>query len=426
MKTIRKQVLLATSGAITLWASPAIAQETSTTTGTATQGTATKDVPADVEQSTTYLDLTGSLGFSSNPLIRTVDSQSSFLGRASARAVHAWQGERSATSISGFVEGTTYFNNYGFESIFSLNGHTSYQTSETVTVYGSAGVSGDLSGQLSNRFLYVPPLPEVPDTNIPPPPPTVENPDIFDFAGRSYHLYAQGGASFQTSTRSHIGLNAGVSRTMYSSSLLDEYTNVYGSGSYSLTLSELTTIGATLGVSRTEYDNSSDHATTITPAATIRTQLSETWDLSGSVGVTFASVDRGLTDDSSASLSLQGALCNTTESDRFCARVDRYSAASANSTLITTTSVGIDWFKKLDAVQSIQLSASAVHYTDEVLNTNRKNNYFRLAASYSRVINDRLSGGVDLGARSVHREGIDPDTDITGTVFVRYRIGDLG
>jgi len=423
MKTIRKQCLLATSGAITLWASPAIAQEAPPSSkGPAT----TESLPTDLERSITYLDLTGSLGYSTNPLIRTVDSQSSFLGRASARAVHAWQGERSSTSLSGFVEGTTYFNNYGLESIFSLTGSTSYQTSETVTVYGSGGISGDLSGQLSNRFLGVPIAPEVPDPTIPPPPPTVDNPDVFDFVGRSYHVYGQAGASIRTSTRSQIGFHAGATRAIYSSSLLDEYTSIYGSGSYSLTLSERTTVGATLNVSRTEYDNSNDHSTTITPAATIHTQLSESWDLTGSAGVTFANVDRGLISDSSANLSLQGSVCHTTESDRLCARVDRYSAASANTTLITTTSAGIDWYKKLDAVQTIQLSANFSHYEEEVLNINRTTNHFRLAANYSRVINDRLSGGVDLGVRSLHRTGIDPDTDITGTVFVRYRIGDLG
>ena len=422
MKTIRKQCLLATGGAIALWASPGLAQESSTSQSSSDS----PDTSSASLGSTTYLDLTGSLGFSSNPLIRTVDSQSSFLGRASARGVHAWQGERSATSISGFVEGTTYFNNYGVESIFSLSGNTSYQTSETVSIYGSAGISGDLSGQLSNRFLYVPPLPEIPDTNIPPPPPTVENPDIFDFSGRTYHLYGQAGASIQTGTRSHVGINAGVSRAMYSSSLLDEYTSIYGSGSYNLTLSERTSVGATVHVTRTEYDNSSNHSTTIGPAATIHTQLSETWDLSGSVGVTFSSIDRALVSDDSTNLSFQGAACHTTQGDRLCFRADRYSAASANSTVITTTSAGVDWYKKLDEKQTIQLSANVSHYVDEVLNLNRETNYFSLAASYSRVISDRLSGGVDLGARSLRRSGIDPDTDITGTVFVRYRIGDLG
>jgi len=418
MMTFGKQCLLATSGALAFWAPPAWAQEAPPKEEEAPIGPQ--------ESSTTYLELVGSLGFASNPFIRTVDSQSSFLGRASARGVHAWQGERASSSISGFVEGTTYFNNYGLESIFSVNGNTSYAASETVSVYGSAGVSGDLSGQLSNRFLDVPALPQVPDPNVPPPPPEVVNPDVFDFVGRSYHLHGQVGAAIETGARSHVSFNAGVSRAIYSSSLLDEYTSIYASGSYGLTVSELTTVGATVNITRTGYDNSPNHSTTINPAATIHTQLSENWDLSGSVGVTFASVDRLLGNDSSTNLSLSASACNTTKSTRFCAHVDRYSAASASSTVVTTTSLGLDWYKKLDAAQTIQLSVGAAHYVDEVLNINRTTNHFRLAANYNRMINDRLSGGADVSVRSLRREGIDPDTDISGTVFIRYRIGDLG
>jgi len=406
MNSIRKQCLLATGGAIALWASPAMAQDTTTT----------------------YVDLTGSIGFATNPFIRTVDSQSSVLGRASARGVHSWAGERTTASIHGFVEGTTYFNDYGLESIFNLGGNVSHQASETVTVFGSAGFSGDLSGQLSNRFLYVPPIAEVPDPTIPPPPPTIENPDAFDFAGRTYHLYGQAGASIQTGLRSHVTVSAGASRAIYDAPGLDEYTSIWGTGAYTLTLSERTTVGATLHATHTGYDNSSNNSTIINPGLTINTQLSEDWNASGSIGVSFAHVERTLTDDSSTNLSLSGNICHTTgESDRLCAYVDRYSAASASSTVLTTTSAGVSWYKKLDERQTLQLSASVSHYVDEVLNINRDVNYFSLAASYSRMINDRLSAGADLGARSLHRDGIeDPDTDITGTVFIRYRIGDLG
>src|SRR4051812_43514867 len=105
MNSFRKHCLLASGAAAALCASPAMAQDTTTT----------------------YVDLTGSVGWSSNPLIRTVDSQSSFLGRASARGVHAWKGERTSAAITGFVEGTTYFNDYGLKSIFSVNGSASHQ-----------------------------------------------------------------------------------------------------------------------------------------------------------------------------------------------------------------------------------------------------------------------------------------------------------
>ena len=124
---------------------------------------------------------------------------------------------------------------------------------------------------------------------------------------------------------------------------------------------------------------------------------------------------------------MNGSLCRTTESERLCGRVARYAQTSATTALVTTNSAGVDWFKKLDEAQTLQLSASVVRYVaEDATNIERTSNYYRLAASYSRKINARLSGGVDIGARSLRREGVDPDTDISGTVFVRYRIGDLG
>ena len=192
MNSIRKQCLLATGVAVTLWASPALAQDT----------TGSTPAPEVAERaSVKYLDLSASLGYSTNPLLRTSGSEGSFLGRVSARGVSAWSGELSSSSISGFVEGTSYFNDYGLKSIFSVNGNTTRQVSETVRLHASGGVSGDLSGQLSNRFLYVPTAPEVPDPTVPFPP-TVEDPDLFSFSGRTYRIYGQAGASIRTGTAS--------------------------------------------------------------------------------------------------------------------------------------------------------------------------------------------------------------------------------
>lgn len=417
MNSIRKQCLLATGAAAVLWASPALAQDTTDSTSAP---------EAAQRASAQYLDLSASLGYSTNPLLRTANSEGSFLGRASARGVSAWSDELSSSSISGFVEGTSYFNDYGIKSIFSVNANTARQVSETVGVHASAGISGDLSGQLSNRFLYVPTAPEVPDPTVPFPP-TVDDPDLFSFSGRTYRIYGQAGASIRTGARSRVGISGGASRAIFTGSALDDYTTFYASGSYGLDLSERTTVGGRLGVTRTEYDGSDDHSTIINPAATLRTRLSENLSASVALGVSFASIDRGLSERHSTNLSVNGSLCKTTESERLCGRVARYAQTSASSSLVTTNSVGVDWFKKLDEAQTLQLSASVVHYVSEdVLNDKRKSDYLRFAASYSRRINDRLSGGVDLGARNLRREGPDPDTDISGTVFIRYRIGDLG
>lgn len=421
MNSKRTLWLAATTGVAAFASSEAFAQSVPPPAGEA----------APVRPSADFVDLTGSVGYTGNPFLNSDNSRGSAFGRLSARGVHAWSGERGSSSITGFVEGTSYLNHYGVRSIFSVNANTSQQVSERVRLFGAAGVTGDLSGQLSNRFLYVPPVPEVPDVTEPPPA-TVEDPDLFSFNGRQYRFYGQGGAAIQTSARGSVLISGGAQRVTYTNSLLNDYTTFFADGSYGYSLSERTTVGFSLGAHRTEYDNSSDHTTIINPALTVRTRLSEDWNASAAVGVSFAQVDRGPINDNSTNLSLRGSVCHDSETERLCGRVSRYAQTSATSSLVTTNSVGVDWYKKLDQAQTIQLSASFVRYSaDEIVGNvvedNVKTRHLRVAGSYARRINDRLSGGADVGVRSLHRElAPDPRTDFTGSVFLRYRLGDLG
>jgi len=374
----------------------------------------------------TYLDLTASVGYSTNPFLNFNDNGGSAFGRLSGRGVHTWAGERGYTSITGFVEGSTYFNDYGLESIFSVAGNTQQQVSEKVTVFGSAGFSGDLSGQLSNRFLYTPPIPQVPDPSIPPPP-TVTDPDVFTFTGRQYTLYGQAGASIRTSERGSVSISGGAQRIMYTSDLLNDYTTVFGDISYNHTLSERTTVGFGVNADYTDYNNSSDHSTIVNPKVTIRTQLSEYWDAQAGVGVSFSNSDRLGSSDSAINLSLDASICHSSENERLCMHADRYSQSASRAVLTTTTSAGVDWYKKLDEKQTLQVNLSVVHYnSDAQIVDNFSSNYFNFAASYSRFINKRFSVGADIGARVLRQEGPDPDKDLNGSVFLRYRLGDIG
>jgi hypothetical protein len=89
--------------------------------------------------------------------------------------------------------------------------------------------------------------------------------------------------------------------------------------------------------------------------------------------------------------------------------------------------VGIDWYKQLDADSTLQLSTSVVQYDSKLATlADFRSHHFRLAASYSRSIGQRLSAGADLGVRALRQDGPDADTDIGGSLFLRYRLGDLG
>jgi hypothetical protein len=423
MNSIRKQCLVATAGAVAAWSSPALAQQTGPS----------PTPPELVEESTPrvnadYIDLTASLGYSTNPFLEIGNSQSSTYGRLAARGVHAWGGERSRSSVSAFVEGTGYLSDYGFESIFSVTGDTLQQVSEKVSLFGSAGVDGDLAGQLSNRFLYVPPLPQVPDPNLPPPPVTVNDPDVFSFTGRQYRIYGQAGSSIRMSERSNLTLSAGAQRTIYKDDLLNDFTDVFLNGSYNHTLSERTTVGFRVGASRTSYAESSANSTIINPAVTVRVLLSESWDASAAVGVSFSNVEGPLGgSDDTTNLSLDGSICRSLETDRFCGNVSRYAQSSSRASVVTTTSVGLDWYKQLDEDSTLQLSTSIVRYDSQLATVaSFRSHHFRLAASYSRSIGQRLSVGADIGARALRQDGPDADPDIGGSLFLRYRLGDLG
>jgi hypothetical protein len=424
MNSIRKQCLAATAGAVAVWSSPALAQQT------APPPTTTPEPVVDtmLRRNADYIDITAGLGYSSNPFLEIGNSQSSAYGRLSARGVHAWGGERGQSSIAAFVEGTGYLNDYGFESIFSINADTQQQVSEKVSLFGSASVNGDLAGQLSNRFLFVPPFPVVPDPNLPPPPVTVDDPDVFSFAGRQYRIYGQGGASISVSERGNLTVSGGAQRTIYKDDLLNDFTDIFVNGSYNHSLSERTTVGFRVGATRTEYANSSSNSTIINPAVTVRTLLSENWDASAAVGVSFSDVEGPLGgSENTTNLSLDAQICRSLQTDRFCAHASRYAQSSSRASIVTTTSVGVDWFKQLDEDSTLQLSSSVVRYDSQVATlTDFRSHHFRLAASYSRNIGQRLSAGADVGIRALSQDGPDADKDIGGSLFLRYRIGDLG
>ena len=78
MDKIRKHWLVASAGAMALWSSPGVAQ-------TVSESEMAEDVmeATAVRRNATYVDLTGSLGYSTNPMLQTLDSPSSVFGRAS-------------------------------------------------------------------------------------------------------------------------------------------------------------------------------------------------------------------------------------------------------------------------------------------------------------------------------------------------------
>jgi hypothetical protein len=151
--------------------------------------------------------------------------------------------------------------------------------------------------------------------------------------------------------------------------------------------------------------------------------------LSGAVGVSFASVDNGISTHHSTGLTANANLCSINPRGHLCivGSIDQEAATVAGPA--RNISVGADYSRRLNADDTIDFSLSGNRYSSPISvitgRTFSHATYVRAAGNYTHRLNDRWFGGVTLAARKVTQSGPDPDADVSGSLFIRYRLGDV-
>lgn len=379
-----------------------------------------------------FVDLQAGVGYSGSPDLSFRNGGTGF-ARISASGVHSWTTERSFTSLTGFVENSTYFNHIGSRQLFNLNGHTRQELSETVTAFGDLGFSGDFAGQLSNRLLLVPAVPPVPEVGNPLPPSTTSSPDLFAFGGRNYRLNGQVGATIRTSELGTLSLTAGAQRSWFPHFSFANYWTYHASAGYSQAVSERTSVGGTVYFTRQDYSQGG-WANIVNPTLTAHTQLSETLTADGSIGVLIIDQKNNGTKDHSVSPSFSASLCSVTTLSSFCARVQRDANSALNSRIAnfgtratTNTTAVVDYFRHLSPVDTVQASLTATHYSSSssINGTRLSTTYVAGLVGYDRKIGHRVAVGVQGGGRQLYQVGPNPKFDVNANVYLRYRLGDV-
>jgi hypothetical protein len=371
-------------------------------------------------QQTDHVDLMASAGYSTHPAaVQSGSSGGAAFGRLSVHAAHKLSTERTVARLIGFWEGTEYLGE-GMRNLASARAEVTHAADERLALSGSAGFSADFAGQLSNRFIYSP-QPGQPDTG-----PVVGGPppDLFLYSGRQYRGDANIALSFKASERSRITGSAGASRETFSDPRIKDHTIEFGSAGYDHSLSERTTVGVRLLASRTDFDNSDDETVIVNPTLTASTLLSEDLRLSGSVGATVSRVSRGGTDLHSTDPSFSASICNDGSAQRLCATAAHYAQSLGVAELAKTTAFGLDWVRALDARQTVELSAGYQHYSRGQTDLATSVDQYHGGARYTRRLANALAIGGDFSARRFGDFEANSRTDVTGTLFVRYRIGE--
>jgi|SRR5579884_56394 len=402
-----------------------------TTAPVAQTGTAARSVGE-----TTYLDLEGGAGYSSDPLMslgRNGESGGSAFGRLSAHAVHTMTTDRTTTVFSAFGQSLFYTNRYGSSQSFDVNARHDAAVTENLRVFADGDLSYDRGGQLDTRILSVPDVPLLPGTIVPPPLLT-QNGDFLTVTGKSYRANADVGGQLSLDPRDFLDASAGVDHDISKIGTFDtRYTRIPLTFGYERALNERTSIGARLVADFTHYSGdilgSGRNFRVVTPEFTAKLMLSEQLTFTGDVGASFSSFDEGTYTRHTTGLAADANLCSVNERTQLCARASVQQQAATSAGPTNSVMVGVDYTRKLGEFDTLQLSVSGDRYSNPTLlvavPTFSHATYLRAAADYSRKIGRRLFAGVDLAARKITGNGADPKADLSATAFIRYRLGDI-
>jgi hypothetical protein len=417
--------------ALTILAAAAAAQA-ATQTGAPPAQTAPQSAPADSQRKpgeTNYLDIEGGLGYSSNPLLEFGSDTGAGFGRISLHAVHARVSERSTTLLSAYAQNVTYFSRHGSDQSLSLSGRHDTAVSEHVRLFVDASGSYDKGGQLDTRIIGLPEVPPPPGTSGQPPILLPAPSDFLAITGRTYTVAAHGGATVALSPRDDLSFSAGAEHVAFRGFQDSDYTTIPATLAYDRQLSPRTTVGARVVFQSTNYKGPANFRL-VTPQLTARLVLSERVTFDGAIGASFATVDDGIRTTHTTGLAAEGDLCLRGEHSHLCARAATNEQTATVAGPARTVSGGIDYSRTLSPDSTIAFSAGIDHFSSPISvlsgQTFSTSTYYRAAADYSRRIGHRWFGGINLAARKLAEHGPDPNGDVSASLFIRYRFGDLG
>ncbi|MBT2188952.1 hypothetical protein [Sphingobium nicotianae] len=327
---------------------------------------------------------------------------------------------RGDLSLSGRVAHTEYFKRYGGTTDYTLGARTEQRLSELTTINGAVGFNSSV-----RNGLY-----PVVDPSFPTNPnePVVVDPS----AGRGYAQRTEtfnGSLGLNTSLSAYdtLSLSARGASLRYpdgaGSSLT--YKTYGGSASYSRTIGPATSIGLSFDLGKIDYTTGANDSTQYSPAATFATRLADRVSLNLSAGVTISHFNQLTGSNSKTSFSGSVGLCYSGDLSRFCLNGSRRVGASSISGTSTVTSFGATYSLQLDPRSNIAANLSYARSRALAGFTGENSDYGYGSLSYNRTILERLSAVVTVSYSDSKNQFIDPRGNFSGTVGLRYRLGEL-
>jgi hypothetical protein len=324
--------------------------------------------------------------------------------------------------LTAQVSHTEYARRYSATTDYLIAGSISQQISPLASFSGGLSFNSRVRNAL---YPVVNPGGELDDPDAP----IIVDPSArSSFRERTKTLSGNAGLGFSLSPHDSLNLAVRGTRVRFpsSSNLSRSYDSYGGSLSYMRAIAANTSLGASFDVSRHDYvDPNLGNGTQYSPSLRLSTRLAPRLSFNASAGLTFSNTDILGGSRNATSFSGSIGLCHGGDRANFCLNGSRSVSPTSLGGSSHVTALGSSYRYKLTERSTIgaSLSYSRAQSVQGLGNVNT--DYGQASLTYSRQVLEKLSAVVSLSYSDAFNAGSVRGANYSGSVGLRYRLGDM-
>lgn len=355
------------------------------------------------------------LGYDTNPFLSAGTDLSTTYVETSVVPKLVRQSEKGQVELSGHFSRTGYFQHYDKADNYGGELEMQQRLSPKLTGFAALRYDSSIIGQGDDSVTGNP----------------IDNPDVnlIGLRRRADTFSASGGFDYQVGAKDSVSVDGGYTATRYRNGPPGNDSNNYGGRvGWKHAISSRSKIGVSGSIYKIDYDTPGLSTLIMQPSVTFTSQLSPTWTVDASLGVSFSDLSLPFTVPGAArSLSTTGLsgsveLCHDGVKDHFCFFGNRSVSASGAGGTVEQTQLGVNYRRLLTERIGVNWTGSYVRSQSQSTLLGGERQFVTGIAGIDWRVFRSLTIGAQGRYRDVFGQGVPIKADIGGEVFARLQL----
>ena len=276
------------------------------------------------------------LGYDINPFLTAGDNLASAYVQTSIAPKLSKRTEKGEMALSGHFDRTAYLDKYGKSDQYGGQFELQQRVTPKLNMFAALRYDSDVIGQGDDDVTGIP----IDDIDV----------NLIGTRRRSDTYAASGGFQYQATPRDTISVDGGYTATRYGNGPGGGDSDTMGGRvAWQRAINARTKVGISGSVYRIDYDTPGISTLIMEPRVTFSTELSATWHVDASLGVSFSdlSLPPPMADRRTKGLSGSVNLCHKGTRDDFCFFAARSVSASGVGGSVESTQLGMNYNRKI-------------------------------------------------------------------------------